>query len=192
MDLQRFGFKFFVEESTAVQLAEFIPIFHRWIQTHVLEGLLIDVADYAHVQGGPGIMLIAHEGNYAVDLGHDRMGLLYYRKQAMDVPLAERLSSICRTTLRACRELEQAPELTGRVRFRGDELVFVANDRLLAPNTEETAAALRPALSALLARLYPGADCMVARQPDPRERFTLSIRAPQPVAVATLLERVSG
>ena len=192
MDLHRVGFKFFVEGSTSVQLPEFIPIFHRWIQTHAVDGLLIDVADYAHVQGGPGVMLIAHEGNYAVDLGGGRMGLLYYRKQAFGGTLLERLLAVCRTTLQGCRELAQAAELGGRLRFRGDEITVLANDRLLAPNTQETAAAFQPALAALLGTLYPAAACTIAREPDPRERFTVAIKAPAPVSIDTLLERLDG
>ncbi len=53
-DLQRIGLKFFFEgtgEATRKGAAplrprDFIPVFHGWIQTHAVDGLLIDVADY--------------------------------------------------------------------------------------------------------------------------------------------------
>lgn len=192
MDLQRVGFKFFVENSASVELPEFIEIFHRWIQTQALDGLLIDVADYEHVHHGPGIMLIAHEGNYAMDTAHGRMGLLYMRKQPAAGPLAERLAAICRLTLQACRLLEAAPEIEGRITFRGNEFVLIANDRLLAPNTQETAAMMQPAIATLLAQLYGTTACTQSREPDARALFTLTIKAPQAVTTSTLLERLGA
>lgn len=187
--LQRVGLKLFVDDSSSFALRELVPIYHRWIQQHVVEGVLIDVADYQHVPGGPGVMLVAHEGNYAMDL-EDRRGLLYYRKQPVDGSLTERLVSLARTVLVAARQLEQEPSLAGRIRFPGNELQIVANDRLLAPNSEETFAAIAPSMNELLARLYDGVECEVRRESDPRERFSVMIRAPQPVAVAELLTRL--
>lgn len=192
MDLQRIGFKFFVDTPEALRLAEVIPVFHRWIQAAAVDGLLIDVADYQHVEGGPGVMLIAHEGNYALDLSGGRLGMLYSRKHPSGGTLAERLVVACRTTLRACRQLEVAPELDGRVRFRGDEFVFLTRDRLLAPNSEETQTHLAPALSSLLAAMYGDARTTVCREPDPRELFALTVTASAPAGIAGLLARLGG
>ena len=66
-DLQRIVVKFHLDDGSPVELDKVIPVFHRWIQTGAVEGLLIDVADYSHVPQGPGVMLIAHEGNYALE-----------------------------------------------------------------------------------------------------------------------------
>jgi len=49
--------KIFVHEPTSIDLADAIPVFHRWIQEAVLNELVIDVADYRHVPAGPGVML---------------------------------------------------------------------------------------------------------------------------------------
>ena len=81
---QRISVKFFVSEPDAVHLPAFIPVFHRWIQDHAVEGLLIDVADYKHVPEGPGILLIGHEGDYSIDMAKGRPGLLYSRKREWD------------------------------------------------------------------------------------------------------------
>ena len=136
-------------------------------------------------------MLIAHHGNYSIDLRDHRMGLLYVRKQAVEGALPRRLLSLCRLVLEAGRLLEHEPRLGGRVKLRGDEVQLIANDRLLAPNAAETLTALRPALSEFLNQLYDGAECNVARDPDPRERLTLTIRAPHAVPIQTLLDRVA-
>lgn len=188
MDLQRIGLKLFVESP--FELADLIPVFHRWIQTSAVDGMLIDVADYSHVHHGPGIMLIAHEGNYSADLLRGRLGLMYWRKQPLSGTLPERLAEICRILLSACERLEEAPELGGRIQFRGQDLLLVANDRLLAPNSEETMTALSPPIRGLLDRLYDGADYTIERERDPRELFMVNIKSARPVSVGTLLSRV--
>ena len=81
MDLYKFGIKFFAADADGFDLLRLIPVYDRWIQQNALENLLIDVADYSHVPAGPGVMLIAHEGNYALDeTGHER-GVVYYSKR---------------------------------------------------------------------------------------------------------------
>ncbi len=158
--------------------------------TAPVDGMLIDVADYEHVPEGPGVVLVAHEGNYSLDRADDRMGLLYYRKQPLDGGLPERLLSLGRIVLRAARLLEEEADLGARLKFRGDELQVIANDRLLAPNDERTMAAFRPALERLLAALYGEESCEMVRVADPRERFTLQVKSSRPVDVRTLLERL--
>lgn len=193
VELQRVSLKLFVQEREAERSVDprgLVPIFHRWIQTQAVDGLLIDVADYAHLPEGPGAVLIAHEGNYAFDGGRGRPGLQYSRKHALDGPLAARLEGICRILLKAARLLEDDPAVRGRLAFRGDELELVANDRLLAPNTAAIFTALAPAVDAFLTKLYGPQGYSVERDPDPRERLTLSIRAREAASLETLLERL--
>jgi len=192
MDLQRLGVKLFCADGPVVALREFIPIFHRWIQTGALGELLIDVADYTHVPRGPGILLVAHEGIYGVDETGGRRGLVYYRRQPSDGDLATRLAGVARAVLTACQRLADEPELRGRLTFRGDEVLVFANDRLLAPNTDETLARMEPAVSALLGRLYPGVRCALHRETDVKERFAVTATAPAPAPIETLLARLSA
>jgi hypothetical protein len=190
-DLQRVAVKIFVSEAqTSVDPRELVPIFHKWIRTQAVDGLLIDVADYAHLPEGPGAVLIAHEGNYAFDGAGGRPGLQYSRKQPLDGPLATRLEAIGRILSKAARLLEEDPAVSGRLAFRGDELELIANDRLIAPNTDATFAALAPAVDAFLTKLYGPRGYSVERDPDPRERLTLSIRARETVSLRTLLKRI--
>jgi len=189
-ELQRIGCKVFFTAAAALELDKVVPIFHRWIQTSAVAGMLIDVADYAHVPAGPGILLVAHEGNYALDVSGGRPGMLYYSKQPISGDVAQRLRRVCALALHAASLLEGEPALNGAVRIAGDELRLFANDRLRAPNSEATMDALRPAVDALLSTLYPGATCALSGAADPRERFTVDIHAPAPVPVATLLTRL--
>lgn len=191
-ELQRIGLKVFASDDSTVRAREVVPVFHRWIQTRALDGLLlVDVADYAHVPEGPGAVLVAHEGNFSIDLADDRLGLLFYRKTQAPGALADRLRLLARTTLQAARLLEQDPALAGRLRFRGERIELFANDRLLAPNDEATRAAFAPALRELLAVLYGPVDCRIEpASDDVRERFGVRIEAPAPVSVADVLLRL--
>ncbi|MGH8606694.1 MAG: hypothetical protein ACREX9_04530 [Gammaproteobacteria bacterium] len=189
MDLHRIGVKCFFRDGATLPLHEYIPIFHRWIQTGALDDLLIDVADYSHVHARPGIVLVAHEGNYGIDETGGQRGLVYYSKRPLGGQLATRLQTVCKKLLTACARLEQEPELQGRSHFLGNELQIFANDKLTAPNTEETLAALAPAIDELLSALYLDAEHSLSRETDPRERFAVTAKSPTPVSVKTLLQR---
>src|ERR1700741_461678 len=129
MDLHKFGIKFFAADAEGIDILKLIPIYHRWIQQNALEDLLIDVADYSHVPAGPGVMLIAHEGNYALDeTGHER-GVVYYSKQPLPGELPERLASVARKALKAAELLSTDKELDGALKLSGNRLEFFANDR---------------------------------------------------------------
>ena len=191
MDVQHLNAKLFVEDPEAVDLEVFLSLFSGWIQTQGGEELLIDVADYRHVVAGPGVMLIGHEANYSIDNGGNRLGLLYNRKAAMKGTVQERLERVAGSALRACRRIEKDPLLEGKLKFSGRELELVINDRLLAPNTEQTFSALQPELEAFLKRLYGGASYTLERPSDPRERFTVRARTEGSFQVSTLLQNLS-
>ena len=188
MDLQRIGIKVFADDSASVPVRDFIPIFHTWIQKQAVENhLLIDVHNYSHIHNGPGILLVAQEGNFSIDMADGRMGLLYYRKKPGDG-----LASILRSTLQACSLLESEPVLAGKMKFRTDELLVVANDRLLAPNSEQTFTQLKPALSEGLKSLLPdGKFTMTRSSENPKERFSVRVQTGQTGDVNTLLTRLS-
>jgi len=190
-ELQRIGLKLFAIDGSALRPRELVPIFHRWIQQQALhDQLLIDVADYQHVPEGPGVMLVAHQGNFSLDLGGGRMGLAYIRKVPAPGSLADRLRTLAGTALEACRLLEGDAALGGRLRFRGDELYLFANDRLRAANTPELAAAFRPAVQEFVRVLYGDAACTITAESDPRERLGVHVKAASPVRLSELAERV--
>jgi len=190
VDLHKFGIKLFAQDAQGLDLLKLIPMYHRWIQQNALQDLLIDVADYSHVPAGPGVMLIAHEGNYALDeTGHER-GVLYYSKHPLPGALPERLAHVARRTLQAAKLMAADAELGGALRIPGNDLQFFANDRLVAPNTDAAYAALEPALRTFLDRLYAGATYSTSRETDPKERLTVRVRATGAVPLAILLSRL--
>lgn len=190
MDLQKINVKFFAAASEGVHLTDFIDIFNSWIQSS--EGEYYDVADYSHMQAGPGIVLVAHEANISMDDTGNRLGLLYNRKQPLGGRNAEKLKFVFRTALEFCRRIEKEPALKGKVRFQGHDALFIVNDRLLAPNTEETFRAIKPELEALARTLYGGADFTLDHNPDSRQRFSVLVKTPQAFDIETLIANLGG
>lgn len=191
MDLHKFGIKFFAQGADRIDILKVIPIYHRWIQQSALEDLLIDVADYSHVPSGPGVMLIAHEGNYALDeTGHER-GVVYYSKQKLSGDLSERFAHVAHRALQAADLMAADAELEGALKVPGNRLQFFANDRLVAPNTDSVYAELEPAFKAFLDRLYAGVPYKLERETDPKERLSVRVSAESEAPLKTLLERLS-
>src|SRR5216683_3727882 len=114
IELQHVNVKLFVGNPEEVDLEPLIPIFHDWIQNQVGEGLLLDVADYRHVDAGPGVVLIGHEGNYSVENTDNRLGVRYNRKAPLDGSNQDRLAQGVRAALAAAERLQQDTRLNGK------------------------------------------------------------------------------
>jgi len=171
MDLYKIGVKVFVANPQAVSIHDFVPVFHSWIQQQKIDGhLLIDVHDYSHVANGPGILLVAHEGNFSMDQDGGRLGLSYYRKRPLNGALEANLKTVTDTALQACKLLESEPKLNG-IKFKTDEILVVANDRLLAPND----ATGRDRLEPVIARTLGKAQLAPQSAADPRERLAFVV-----------------
>jgi hypothetical protein len=192
MNVQHINVKVFAEPS-AVDLAAAIPVFHHWIQQSGTEPgagqeLLIDVADYRHVPGGPGVMLIGHEANYSLDWGpENRLGLLYNRKAPMEGTTQDKLLQSFHAALDACRRLQEEPAFSGNLRFDAGSCDVILNDRLLTPNTEETWLALKPEFEAFFESLFGHKKYLLHRGCQPRERFRVRVEAAEPIGVGALL-----
>jgi len=183
MELQHIAVKFFLEGSAPPPMAEVIPVFHGWIQEQVCDELLIDVADYRHVVAGPGVVLVGHEADYALDNTGNRAGVVYRRKQPLTGTNRDRLRQAFRAALGACRRLEEDPRLKALLRVDRREAQVIINDRLLAPSSGQTFAAVRAELKGVLDGLSEGRDYHLEFQPDPRRRFELILRAERPLAL---------
>jgi hypothetical protein len=190
VELQKINVKFFFADASPIQAESFVEIFNSWIQNS--DGEYYDLADYSHVPAGPGVLLVAHEANLSIDNNGNRWGLLYSRKQSEPGSNAEKLRSAFATALEYCRRIEMEPALEGRLRFRGDEALMILNDRLLAPNNEETFLAVRPDVEGLARSLYAGADFSLEREPDPRKRFGLYAKAAGSFDVRTLIKNLAA
>jgi hypothetical protein len=191
MDAHKLQLKLYVtpESARAVHAEAFVPVYHRFIKERVLPELTIDVANYDHVPKGPGVVLIGHGSDYFMDEGEGRLGLLTNRKRA-GVAAGERLSDLARRTFHVASLLEKDPTLAGKLKFATNELLFKVNDRLAAPNTDATLAAVRGELEAWGKTLFGGSVELV-REGGPKELFSVRLKG-APTPLATLLERAGG
>jgi hypothetical protein len=190
MEMQHVNVKLLVRNPEEVDLEPLIPVFHGWIQNQVGEGLLLDIADYRHVDAGPGVVLIGHEGDYSVDNADHRLGVRYNRKAPVDGSNLDRLKQAARAALTACQRLEAESRLGGKLRFNGQEMEIFINDRLLAPNSSTTRQAFESDFEIFLKQLFRGRNFSTEYGSDPRKLFTVSVKTAQPFRVADLLENL--
>ena len=194
MDAYKLSIKLFTDPALrALGSPEFVPVFHSWIQTHaVADHLLIDVSDYDHVPNGPGTLLVAHEGNFYMDRGEGRQGLVYQRKQPLaDSTFADRLAFVFRTAVEAAARLESSPAVEGRVRFKTDEAVLRIHDRLLAPNNPETFSIVKPDLERFFKAVYPRGDVRLEHRLSPQTLFEVRVKSSEAPTMGALLDRVA-
>ena len=192
MEFQHVNVKLFIKNSAEVDLEALVPIFHRWIQNQVAGELLLDVADYRHVPSGPGIVLIGNSGNDSLDNGGGRLGVRYNRKAPLEGTNFDRLVQATHAALTACQKLESEPSLGGHIQFGGHEIEVMINDRLLAPNTSQTRAALDPELHAFFSRLFGESDYTVSFSDDPRSLFSVRAKTLKVFDTAGLLNTLNS
>jgi hypothetical protein len=191
MDTYKIAVKIFVA-TDSFAASEFVPVFHRWIQSQALAGhMLIDVADYAHVPDGPGTVLVSSQANIYTDRGAGRFGLLYARKLPLEGNFSARLRQVLSDTLKATALLEREPTLAGRLKFRTDELLIRLNDRLLAPNSAGTLAAVLPDVEALANSLF-GQPVTIDHKPSDQTLFEVRVKSPKSPPISALLDRLGN
>lgn len=180
MKARRLAVEIPARPAPAPDLSPAIGLFHRFIQTGALPGLALDVADYRHVPGGPGVLLIAHEADYGVSA----RGLRVLRKAGGEgLALGEMLGEALGMARAALRAIEKDGGFA--MQFATAEFSLELLDRLAFPNTAEGAAAAeagaRPALRGLF-----GADCEIARdENDPRAPLRFRVQG-APLEAAAL------
>jgi hypothetical protein len=190
--LQHVNVKLFLKDPAGVDLEPLIPIFHSWITGRAFEEMLLDIADYRHVPSGPGVVLIGHQADYALDNAGDRLGVRYNRKTAVDGGNQDALKQAMRAALTACQRLEEEPRLGGRLRFNGQEIEIFINDRLLAPNCAETFEAARPDLDSFARKLFAGGEYSLSYDSsrDSRSLFSVTLESSRVFSAEQLLQNL--
>jgi len=187
IELQHINVKLFVKDAEKVDLEAVVPVFHSWIQGQIFDELLLDVADYSHVPDGPGIVLIGHEADYALDNTDGRLGLRYNRKAPAPGSNRERLVQATRAAVIAFQRLEQGFNL----HFNAREIEIVINDRLLAPNTNVSRQAAEPDLREFLDQLLAGAGYSLQYPTERRTLFGVSVTTAREFSTEELLANLN-
>ncbi len=177
MQLQLVTVKLLVQNPGDVDLEPLIPIFHSWIQDQTGGELLLDIADYRHVQTGPGIILIGYDGDYSVDNTDNRLGVRYNRKGALEGSNQDRLKQAARAALIVFQRLEEDLRLSGKLRFNGHDVEIFINDRLIAPNSDATREAVDVDFRQFFKHLFHGSDYLVGIRQLMRANYSVFPRS---------------
>ncbi len=176
MELQQISAKIYAQNSTPLSSEVLIPIFHNWIRAGALDKLLIDVVDYSHVPNGPGVMLIAHEGHYGLDLSDGRPGVRWAAKRDPAGPPAQKIAAALSDALRAAQALENDPMTANQIAFDTARILIRVESRLEVENKDDDLARLRPVVEQVLASLYGEAGFELSPLSDPRDPIGFEVR----------------
>lgn len=180
-----------------IDMEQYVGVFHEWIRQSAITGggLLIDVASYAHVPNGPGVLLIGHEFDYSVRIALGRVELTCRHKRD---PGGEgnALKRCLRQLLQAAQLLEGATKLSEPPSFRAADFVFRSNDRLRCPNNPEVGSRVARTVGGLFCKTLGINNLDVASIGPEREALTLIIKRPttpgEPDSLAAAVRRLNA
>ncbi|MFT5365201.1 MAG: hypothetical protein ACI8V2_000138 [Candidatus Latescibacterota bacterium] len=187
MNTHKIAVKFYMDKGQDIAPETWFKTFNKWISANAGPDVLIDVADYSHVKNGPVTLLVGHEYDISIDDADGKRGVLFKRKRSAEGDFAQHLSATLKQACETCRRIETDGDVGDQVAFRGNEVCVVLNDRLNAPNTEETLQAIQSDLDALLGKLYGDAKVSISRRDDAKARLVLDVQAEGNWAVDQLL-----
>jgi hypothetical protein len=191
-ELQRIQVKVFGDAPKSLNLDPFIEIFGRWRGEREHPAQWVDLADYAHVPAGPGIVLVGLRANFSFDMADPAPGVLYAARKGLQGSAAERVVSALRSCLELTSRLLAEPQFPKEVALRSNSLQVRFYDRLVTPNTESVRQELQPAMRQSLDLLF-GANAYEARPAqDPKELCSFSVLAHKTEPLNVLLERLVG
>ena len=170
--LQRIDVKLLLDAGPEPDFDPFLVIFDRWRQGGDHPSDWVDLADYAHMPDGPGILIAGKRDTFSVNLNPPGPGLLTSVRGGLAGTLEDRF----REAFRRAGELNAAvlaePEFPPAFRpCEGAWEVFL-NDRLRFPNSDESDRAVRAALAAAVGAT-PQA---LQRHREPGSRLGYSVR----------------
>ncbi|MBG99966.1 MAG: hypothetical protein CMN58_06435 [Solibacterales bacterium] len=177
VDLQRIHLKLLAEAPSSFSVDPFLSIFARQRSEQENLECWVDLADYAHMPRGAGMLLVGHRANFSIDLGDPGPGFLYAGKLGLTGSIEKRILETFSRCLALVEVLLKQPEYPNSLEPCWGSWELVINDRLIAPNTAETDTALRSDIETALNVLFGSDNYTAELQNDPRKRYGLSIRA---------------
>ena len=191
-DLQRINAKLMAEAPADLNIDSILAIFGRWRQDKDHPSDWVDLADYAHMAKGQGILLVGKQGSFSLDLTDPGPGLLYVGKKDFQGPVAGRVLEAMRRCLALAVPFVAEPEYPAGLKLQPGSWELTINDRLDFPNTDETDRQLGADIRSALDRVFGSGSYTAEREPDPERRYSYSVRAEWPAGVKDLLEKVMG
>ncbi len=192
MNLQRIQIKLFADAPAGLRVEPFLEIFGRWRHEKDDPAQWVDLADYAHMSRGPGVVLIGHRISIGFDLDAPHPGISFTARRGMTGSHSERISAALRWCLEISKRLAAEKEFPTNVSVRPGEMELRFTDRLEMPHTAATDAALRPAVTEALDALFGSGAYSLTPENDPGECYGFRVTAKNPVTLDQLLGRIAA
>jgi hypothetical protein len=193
MDVTKMSAKLYATRAS-VEPGEILATFHRWIVAQSVAGhTWIDVADYSHVKGGPGVVLIGIEANVSADEADGTWGVVYTRKLPWvgSPDLTARIRATMHGTAQSASILASDSVLADRLEFATDRMLVRFNDRLAAPNSERTLSQARGALTSAGESVW-GDGVTIEHHASRLSLFEAMVRGANPVTLDAMLGRLNA
>lgn len=176
-DLQRIDLKVLLDVADGARYEPLLTVFDRWRKETDAPSDWVDLADYAHMQQGPAVIMAGKRENLAIDTNEPGPGVLVQTRKDLDGSLTERFLEAFRRHLALSTRLIGEPEWPAGLTVRGGDWIVSINDRLGFPNTDETENTLHTDLVAALDKLFGDGGYDLERESNPESRFGYRVRA---------------
>lgn len=159
-----------VPATVSVDLSSVAAVYHRFIQRSLVEGFILDVADYRHVPDGPGMMLVGQDVDY--NLTDNAFSVTLKRKGD---EVSEQFRTAVRMLLGAAEQIDADGSLPTTFDF-SSWTVSVADRKL--GTSEEIQAAVLSAITPVAENLFGKASVSAVTAADPRNLPAISVSVP--------------
>ena len=179
MDLQRIDLKALLDAPRDVKLDSLLGIFARWRNDKEHPARWVDLADYAHMSRGAGVVIVGKQGIFGVTRFDPGLGLFYSGRSEYEGSCEQRVVESFRRHLSLATALFREPDYPDELKGLTGRWDLTINDRLSFPNNEETDHLLRPPIQSALDGLFgPGAYELSPHDDEQRRYgFTLHTQA---------------
>jgi hypothetical protein len=190
-DLQRIDWKVQVETPGKYSVDSLLTVFERWRQETDAPEDWVDLADYAHMQRGPKVMMAGKRDHFSLDTNVPGPGLLLQTRKGLSGSIEERFVEAMKRHLTLSVRLTGEEEWPAKLEPQGDRWSVAINDRLNFPNDDSTEAALKPGLTAALDRIFGKDGYTLTRDEDPQRRYGYTIQAKTARSLPEILGSIS-
>lgn len=171
-----------VAADPAGDLDPALGVFHRFIQRNLVEGHLLDVADYRHVPDGPGVMLVGQDVDYGINMHAFTVTM---KRRGDDV--TTQFTDAVRMALGTIDAIDADGALP--CRFDPTQLRVSVADRKLGTHAQVQSALLAEIAPAVEVLFGPDALVDPVAAADPRQAPQITVRA---VSADGVLAKLGG
>jgi hypothetical protein len=175
MDLQRIDIYALIDAPRNAKLDSLLAIFGRWRSDAAHPAKWIDLADYAHMSRGAGVVMVGKQGIFGVTRFDPGLGLLYSGRAQYEGSLEQRVVESFRRHLSLTAALLREPDYPAELKNLTGAWDLTVNDRLNFPNNEQTDRLLRPPIQAALDKLFGVGAYEMAPHDDAQRRYGFAL-----------------